>query len=247
MTDNMIKLRENSVPDIESINYGGNPTIVSPNAEHWISLRQTRETLGDIDTYISFIKSAVSLFRSSKVYKAYKAHLIDLGLDKCQYLSNLPTASPDDKKSPITIEMNHCILTIFDVALIICEHTLNTYGSIATPELVMILEEEHRDHRIPLVMMCKTVHQAYHSDPMFYVHPNLVFGKWWEFLQKYNTGITPDIAAKILFYINKSEEETSSTDNGLLQIVNQIQDWGCKNGGYINLDYSYNTGIEQYT
>lgn len=239
MTENMIQLRENKFPDIETINYGGNPTIVSPNADHWISLRQTQETLCDVDTYTALIKSAVSLFRGSKFYKAYKAHLADLGLNRCQYLSNLPTAGPDDKAPPITIEMNHVILTIFDIALIIAEHTLRTYGSISTCELVMLIEQEHAEHRIPIVMMSKSVHEAYHSDPMFFVHPNLVFGKWWEFLQRYQLGIMPDTAAKIKYYIDKAEEMNHSTDNGLLQIADNVIGWGNKNAGYINLDDSF--------
>lgn len=240
MTENMIQLRENSFPDIQTINYSGNPTIVSPNAEHWICLRQTKETLADVDTYTQFIKSAVSQFRGSGFYNAYKAHLVgDLGLNRCQYLSNLPIAGTDDKKAPITIEMNHVILTLFDVALIICEHVINTYGSISTPELVMLIEKEHSEHRIPLVMMSKSVHEAYHSDPMFFVHPDMVFGKWWEFLQKYQFGIMPDTAAKIKYYIDKAEVMTSSSDNGLLEISKNIIDWGYRNGGYIDLDNNY--------
>lgn len=240
MTENMIQLKENNFPDIQSINYGGNPTIVSPNAEHYISLRQTRETLEDVDTYTSFVKSAVSLFRGSPFYNAYKAHLCDLGLNRCQYLSNLPTQGPDDKKAPVTIEMNHVILTIFDIALIITEHVIRTYGSISTPELVLLIQQEHAEHRIPIVMMSKSVHEAYHSDPMFFVHPNLVFGKWWEFLQKYSLGIMPDTAAKIKYYIDKSEEMTHSTDNGLLKIADDVLEWGYKNAGYIDLSNNCN-------
>ena len=224
MTDNMIKLRENSVPDIESINYGGNPTIVSPNAEHWISLRQTRETLGDIDTYISFIKSAVSLFRSSKVYKAYKAHLIDLGLDKCQYLSNLPTASPDDKKSPVTIEMNHCILTIFDVALILSEHILNTEGRITTFILVNALKREHTNHRVATVMLTKTVHQLVHADRDFIIPPSMCFGDWISFLQLYRDGITRDIAYKLMYYLQNCIKNNNKLNSHTCDAVG-LRDW----------------------
>lgn len=241
MNENMIALRDNFNLDIQTINVNGNPTIVAPDMTS-ISLRQNHETLGDIDNYISFLKSAVSQFRSSGVYDAYKSHLInDIGLNRCQFMSNIPITQTEDKKSPITIEMNHCILTIFDIALIIAEHTIQTYGSISTPELVALIEEEHRCHRIPLVMMTKSVHQAYHSDPLFFVHPNMVFGKWWEFLQKYRYGITPDIAAKILYYIEKSETEYGSSDNNLLQVASYIEDWGCRNGdSYISLDDSCN-------
>lgn len=239
MEETSIQLTSSFVPDIKTINTNGNPTIVSPDGT-WIQLRQTRDTLGDVDSYVKFVRSIESWFRGSKFYKQYKAHIInDIGLNRCQFLSNLPVMSEEDKKAPVTYEMNHVIITLFDEALIICEHLLNTVGSISTPEVVQLMEEEHRQHNIPLVVMCKTVHEAYHSDSMVYVHPNMVFGKWYDFLRKYYTGITPDIAAKIKYYIEKSEEMYGSDDNGLLEVVNTIEEWGNRNNGFIDLNCSY--------
>ena len=172
METNLMLLKENAIPDIKTINISGNPTLITPNAEDSISLRKTMDDLMDIDTYVKFIRNAVKLFRQSEFYKLYKSHLIQLGLDRCQVLGNLPVDT-DDKDSMVTIEMNHVIITVFDVALIICETILKTYGSITTFELVNLLIKEHAEHRVPLVMMCKSVHQAYHADPLFFVHPKI--------------------------------------------------------------------------
>lgn len=238
METNLMLLKENTIPDIKTINISGNPTLITPNGEDSISLRHTLDDLMDIDAYVKFIRNAVKLFRQSEFYKLYKSHLIQLGLDRCQILGNLPVDT-DDKDSMVTIEMNHVIITVFDVALIICETILKTYGSITTFELVNLLIKEHAEHRVPLVMMCKSVHQAYHADPLFFVQPNLIFGTWWELLSIYRYGITPDIASKVVYYCKKCQEVTHTNDNGLLQIANNVQEWGTYNNGYIDLNVNW--------
>lgn len=238
MDNNLMLLKENYFPDIQTINISGNPTIITPNAEDSISLRKTMQDLMDPDLMVKFIRNAVKLFRGTEYYKLYKAHLITLGLDRCQVLGNLPVDT-DDKDTLVTIEMNHCIITVFDIAFIICDTILKTYGSITTFELVNLLIKEHAEHRVPLVMMCKSVHQAYHADPLFFVPPSMVFGKWWELIDRYKLGITPDIASKIVYYCKKCNEVGTVSDNGLLQLANDVQEWGNYNYGYIDLNLNY--------
>lgn len=218
MTDNKIELKQNDFPDIESYLNNGNPTLRSPNSSYELPLLQTKESLTDIDNYGQFVHNAVSQFRKLRVYKNYKNYLMTLGLDHCQYLHNVNSSMAD-------LEMNHCILTIFDVSLMITEHMINTWGYASTCHVVAALREEHTNNRIPLVMMSKTVHQLYHNDDMFYVHPRQVFGKWAELLSKYRNGITPELCIKILYYIRNSFEETGSTDNDLLVIGETIKNW----------------------
>lgn len=239
---NLMRLSENSFPDIQSINISGNPTLVTPNKEDSISLRHTYADLQDIDEYVKFIRNSVKLFRGTEYYKLYKGHLLELGLDRCQVLGNLPVDT-DNNDSLVTIEMNHVIITVFDVALIICETILKTYGSITSFELVNLLIKEHAEHRVPLVMMCKSVHQAYHADPLFFVQPNMIFGKWWELLDRYKLGITPEIASKVSYYCKKCQEQSGTFDNGLLQISRQVQEWGSYNNGFIDLDVNWNDDI----
>ena len=165
-----INLNGNDFPDIIGYLNNGNPTLRSPSSVYEISLMQTKETLADIDNYARFINNAISQFRHSKFYKAYKANLMSLGLNHCSYLHNINSDMAE-------LEMNHAILTIFDIALLITEHYINTYGYVTTFHIVGALREEHKNNRVPIVMMCKTIHQLYHNDDLFYVHPNQIFGK----------------------------------------------------------------------
>lgn len=222
--DKNIVLQENAFPDIFSYMNNSNPTLRSPNSTYEISLCQTKETLVDVDEYSKFIHNAITQFRHTRVYKEYKAYLMSLGLDHCQYLHNINSDMAD-------LEMNHCILTIFDIALMICEHNINTYGYCSTCHIVSALREEHSCNRIPLIMMSKTVHQLYHADDMFFVHPKQIFGKWVELLSKYRNGITPEICNKVLYYIRTALKEDQSTDNNLLSVANEIQNWSDKTYG----------------
>jgi hypothetical protein len=207
----------NNFPDI--YNYDEiNPTIKSPNCVYELQFCQDRNSLMDIESYKKFLDNAISRFRSSRTYKHYKKYLIELGFDRCQVLGNL-------NNQMCTIEMHHNMITIYDIALIITEHVLNTKGRITTFDLVQLLKQEHKANRIPLIMLSLTPHQLYHNTQEFHVPMSMVFGNWPEFLQLYHTGITPDIAHKILFYLKHDIECSSLQDNELLNIRDNILDW----------------------
>ena len=220
-------LNGNDFPDIISYLNNGNPTLRSPSSVYEISLMQTKETLADIDSYARFINNAISQFRHSRFYKEYKANLMSLGLDHCAYLHNINSEMAE-------LEMNHVILTIFDIALLIAEHYLNTYGYVSTFHIVGGLREEHKQNRVPIIMMSKTVHQLYHNDDLFFVHPKQVFGQWIDLIVKYQNGLTPEICSKLLYYIKHSMEVDGSYDNDLLQLAECIRNWSYNNyGSYI--------------
>ena len=69
-----IELNGKDFPNIFSYLNNGNPTLRSPSSVYEISLMQTKETLADIDSYARFINNAISQFRHSRFYKAYKAN-----------------------------------------------------------------------------------------------------------------------------------------------------------------------------
>ena len=214
----------NEVPDIEVYNSGfDNPTLRSPNSVYELPFYQTRDTLLDIETYRNFLNNAISRFRKSATYKHYKGFLINLGMDRCQFHGNITN-------DMATIEMHHNCLTIHDIALIIAEHTINTVGRISTFDLVQLLKEEHKAHRVQLVMLSLTPHQLFHSDPEFFIHPNMCFGDWYSFLEKYKYGITQDIAFKVLFFLKKAIESSESCDNDLLKLRDSVKDWSVLNG-----------------
>ena len=60
-----------------------------------------------------------------------------------------------------------------------------------------VASEEYQN-RVPIVMMSKTVHQLYHNDELFYVHPNQVFGKWTELIKNYQGSLMKKASAIIL-------------------------------------------------
>lgn len=217
LLDNKHIIKNNDFPGIESIN-DVNPTLTSPFSPYELPFYQTRETLLNTDTYREFLKNAISAFRKSRTYTHYKGFLMGLGLDRCQVHGNITAEMA-------TIEMHHNMLTLFDIALIITEHVLNTKGYISTFDLVTLLKEEHKQHNVQLVMLSLTPHQLYHNTDDFYIHPDHCIGNWYRFLEKYHTGITLDIAYKLLNYIKEAIEKGSSDDGNLLKIREQILDW----------------------
>lgn len=220
------------IPDIYyDLDDKQNPTISSPNSEYSIMFKQTKESLLEIDTYKKFIQNAVSQFRHSRFYKQYKSYLIDLGLNRCQYFPNITT----DVLGANGIEMHHNFLTIYDIALMICEHVINTEGYITSFDLIHLLKQEHSENRIPIVMLSKTVHQMYHNNEEFVIPANQCFGFWMELLIKYNRGITINIANKIINFLQASIEsikgiaDNTVYANTLLSLRDNVYNWSIYN------------------
>lgn len=201
-----------------------NPTIWSPNSHYVIQFYQTKESLMDIEVYKSFIDNAISRFRHSVAYKTYKGHLYEYGLDRSAFKSNIT-------KDMVDLEMHHNMLNIFDISVIITEHILNTVGFVCTCDVVQILKDEHRNNHIQLVMLDKTSHQInHHSNGAFFIHPKMGVGDWQTFLERYNKGITLDIAFKILRYLRRAEHLGCSDEAGLLAVRDNIINWSELNG-----------------
>lgn len=199
-----------------------NPTIVSPSCAFVLPFAQTRDTLMDVESYKAFLDSAIARFRHSVTYKNYKHFLMSLGLDRCHFHGNIVS---NEEQEMASLEMHHNMLTIFDIAYIITEHTLNTYGKITTFDLVDLLKKEHTSHHVQLVMLSKTPHQLYHDNQEFFIHPRMCFGNWYAFLETYNRGLSQEIAFKVLFYLKRALENENSNDSELLNIREKILDW----------------------
>lgn len=192
----------NLYPDIISF-ADKNPIVRSPYAITDLMFYQTRETLQDIDIFRNFLKNAERRFRASKEYKAYKAYLIEyLGIDRCQIFGNITIEDAD-------IELHHNVLGLFDIALLITLHTVNTIGIITTFDLIQLLIQEHFNNRVGVTFLSKTAHQQYTNDPNAYIPPEMTFGAWWELLERYKYGITYDLANKVIKYIKKYQEQSS--------------------------------------
>ena len=216
----------NEIPGIE-VEYDDsyNPMVISPNAPYGITFYMTRETLMDVEVYKNFLDNAVAGFRHSVAYGIVKSDLMSQGLDHCQIMSNIT----EDKVGSKGLEMHHNFLTIFDIALLITEHVINTVGIISTFDLMYLLEIEHREHRVPLVMLSETVHEMYHNNEDFMIPASMTTGNWIGLLQRYNRGITPRIAEKVNDYISMSienEESNSKVLKELLAVRDYAESWG---------------------
>lgn len=208
-----------NIPEIYNNNNEFNPTIQSPNSLYQIQFYQTLETTINVEDYKKFLDNAVSAFRHSPAYKIYKGKLIEKGLDRCQVLGNITNEMA-------TIEMHHCILTIFDIACIISNHIINIKGKISTFDLIYLLKKEHKENNIPICMLSLTSHQLYHNNDEFYVSPESVIGNWYRLIERYHTGLTTDIAFKILFYMKKAQDkEGKSDDADMLKVRDTIYNW----------------------
>lgn len=212
-----------NLPDIEVMNSTFNPIIYSPNSEFFLPFYQSRETFQDVEVYKRFLDNAIRQFRQSRTYKSIKSNLMSQGLDRCQVHGNIT-----DEMAKI--EMHHCILTIFDVALLITEHTINTIGYISTFDLIKKLKEEHKLNNVPLTMLSKTPHQLYHNTDQLYISPKMIFGNWYELLRKYNQGITKEIGYKVIYYLNEAIDKGDlANDNHILDIRESILNWSTYN------------------
>lgn len=218
-----------------------NPTIKSKESLYPLQFYQTKESMVDVEHYKHFLENAIARFRRSRTYSQYKAYLMSLGMDHCQLLPGITSdlldnveGAPKRRKSNL-IEMHHNFLTIYDIALLITEHVLNTKGFISTFDLVQLLKEEHKSNRIPLVMLSKTAHQMYHNNAEFMLPAHMCFGYWTELLEKYNKGITIEIAQKVITYIQRSiEVQQGNIDftNNLLKLRDNILGWSELNEQY---------------
>ena len=216
----------NELPDIISDNNIMNPCISSPNALYSITFGMNKEQSYNFDDYRWMIDSAIREFRKSQTYSHYKAYLIGLGLNRCMMHPNIQNQSEEDQMA--TLEMHHCPLTIFDICCILSEHYLNSGYILTEFDLSELLRIEHTENRVGLVMLCKGCHQLYHHSYL-YVHPDQIFGKWWELLDRYPLGVTQDIAYRLLNYLNQATDERYEkkklSNEKLLKLRDKLLNW----------------------
>lgn len=209
------------MPEVVQERDGINPYIESPNAMYRLELYLTRDNV-DVEYYRKFLDNSVSRFRHSKFYKGYKNHLMEMGLNKCQVLGITSDMAE--------IEMHHNFLTVYDIAYILCEHTLNTVGYIDTFQLVKLLKYVHKYNKVPIVMICKTVHQMYHNNKDFVLPSQMCFGFWHELIYEFGRGLSIDIGYKIINFIDASLQYQKDNyievpDKDLLKVRENMIGW----------------------
>ena len=218
-------------PDTILLDYNtSNPKLYSTTMEYSIEFGLSPENRYDYEEYTEFLNSAIKNFRSSKFYKHYKNYLYSIGINKCAFHPNMQNDSDDNI---VTLEMHHCMLTIYDIAMLITEHYLNTLPKeIAFTEfdLVDIIKNEHKNNNIPIVFLCKNCHNLYHHS-FLYIEPDQIFGNYISLLLKYKNGWTNNsILEKIIRYLNRSlNSQHLKNREKLLKLRDNIINWSSIN------------------
>ncbi len=222
-----------------------NPYIYSPNVPYAIFMYQTRDTLfGDANIFVKFISNCISRFRKRRFYTSYKAYLYDIGMDHCQVLSNIDNTMAD-------LEMHHNGITIFDITIMITYHILAIKGKVSTFDVVKELVKCHKYNEVPLVMVCKSIHQMVHNDAEFFLPAQMCFGNWDKLVKTYYRGITFGIARKLSYWIKKSIEQSDNQDYNisLLGLRKSIENWSEYNeyhdGCYSNRNTNHDNIIDR--
>ena len=198
-----------------------NPTLYAPHDNESISFYLTLESF-NVEIIRSFIRNAIKQFRKSVMYTSYKNYLMGLGLNRCQVLGI--------DSSMATLEMHHNFLKLDEIALLITNHILNTYGMVNTFMVVRELKRVHAENKVPIVMISKTVHQLYHANKEFVLPGKLCFGFWTELIKEFKMGLTLDISYKIIHFIDESlmyeqGQYKEAPDHELLTLRDELKEW----------------------
>ena len=195
-------------------------TVTSSHALDEVSFFSDRTSLRDIEAFSDFVKACERSVRHCAEYTAFKAQLMDKGLNRCQMLGHIESDGDDG----VDIEMHHGpLLTLFDYCAIIIDALLARGEKVDSLLITRLVMDEHWADHVQVVMLSKTVHELINTGKIF-LHFNQATGNVNEFLKKYRDGITPDRAEKINHYIDLCEQFESS-DSGLLEVKNTITNW----------------------
>lgn len=168
-------------------------------------------------TFEKFIKSVEKIVRTDPegIYKSYIGYLKgDIGLNHCMVLKNITDEKAD-------IEMHHGpVFGLYDICAIITDHLLAHDKKISTFKVAQIVLKEHTLNNIQVVMLSKTMHEAFHAGKIF-IHPSQAFGNLEKFVEKYKDGLS-------IYHWNQLEsfynllEKNDSTENDLFKFQRML-------------------------
>lgn len=221
---------KNDIPGIDVKTPIQNPTIDSDESFYEIPFYKDEDYFFSLENEVAFIKAVEKVVRTSKYYSRYIAHIKnDLGLNFCQIKGNIVEDEEGEGKNKNLIEMHHGpVLTLFDVTSIILNHMLLHGEKITTFSVAHKVLEEHFEHRVQTVMLCKTVHEMVHDGKIF-LNYKQGFGDLTTFLEMYYDGLDEQQIKLINDYVERSEKYESN-DFGNLKVI--ITRWNQENQYY---------------
>lgn len=208
---------------LENIIYkksNSNPTLDCDDAYYELPFRKDDEYFSVVENYIGFVKNVESMVRSSKEYRKYKDYLMnDLGMDRCQVLSNV-----DKDSAPL--EMHHGpILSLFDIVSIILDDQLLRGKKVTTFGIADLTLQAHFDNIIQVVILSETVHQQWHATGKPFINVKQAFGDLNAFTKRFKYGIDNTMAERINRYIDLSNKYESN-DSGSFDVKDNVEKWG---------------------
>lgn len=204
-------------------NYPENPILDSPEMENAIFFKQTTDTLLDTDIYSRFIYNAQRQFYQSRFYKDYKSFVMSLGFDMDMQHPNITSEMAD-------LDLHHNFPELKQVFIILSQYLLKTKGSCNTFELIQLAEEAHRKNQISVILLSKTYHQEYHSNPSSFISLKNCVGNGLEFIDKYWQYLTLDISFDLLLKLKQEEQYNGSYNPFQIKARDEILSWQAYNG-----------------
>ncbi len=126
------------------------------------------------------IKAIERLIRGSLEYRNYFQYLKNnLDMRRCTYLPNLQTGLYS-----MHIELHHTPFTLYDLTETVVIRHIQDHGSALEFDVASEVMELHYANVVGLIPLSPTVHELVHSESMD-VNPNLVYGNWKDYAQRY--------------------------------------------------------------
>lgn len=196
-----------------------NPMICDAGQPNAIFFAQTRDTLIDTEIYSRFVHSCENNFRRTRFYKCYKSSIMNKGLNKDQNMPGITSEMAD-------LELHHNFPTLKQATIMIIEHLLNTKGYVTTFEVVRLLEEAHRNNWMAVIILSKTQHEVFESDPSNFISITQCYGDPFKFIDHYIDGMTLDISFKLLMHLKlETQYNNKSFSPNMVKAREQILSW----------------------
>lgn len=198
------------LPNIVYDDTGKSPTVDSYSSLYNIPFEKPPEFFSSLESRNNFIKGCERLVRTNDRYNKYISFLKkEVKLNHCQVLKGL---TDED----CTIEMHHGpIFTLYDYCDIILNWYLKKKYKITTFRIANTVLEEHRQHRIQVVMLSTTVHEEVHNKDIF-ISTNQAWGNLGQFIKIYGNAIDDDLREKYNRYMDRSMMMETTTYDTLI-------------------------------
>ena len=155
---------------------------------------------------VRFIKKIEALIRGSNEYKAYISYLRnDLGMWHCSFLPNL-----DMSMDEIGLEMHHCPINLYTMVDIVITHRLARGQPVTSLSVADEVMNMHFENKVGMVPLSRSAHKLVHAGNLT-VHPLMVHGDYLGFLRSYPDGVSEELVAQLLAFINVDETAVANS------------------------------------